>query len=530
MGSFYFSVIVILFAANSYAQHFDADVDKGIISTVRSSLNVRTLVKLKPVTFRSGTPDDTVRYYVDSVISSYEQNLQHELGDSLAHVSSDIISRSSKIGSSIDTLGEKLNQPVIKLNSEISKAENSGYKQISKAKEKSYGSIEKNQHEINSAVDRGTDGNANGLTNDLKVPLEAEYAERVDLPLKSEPLDKLDAITEGLPETDINASIQTKVDFGEVKDKLDVKIPEQQDLDAVNERIDIIDERLAEGQQYENEIKQIEEGHLSSAEKLPGLAEETVSQLEPLQNFSSETQKITAQQAEYQALIQKYKDKKALQKEIAQKAKNVVNDRLNQHSPAFKEANAQLAKAKKLKPAVNNLKDLNKKKTNEMKGKPLYQRLVPGLTFQAYNAEKLTIDGGLQLGYKLSGRFLLGAGGIFRTSFSEEHKTWIKSEGVYGYRAYANAGLYKNFYFHGEFSALFGNLDLSIPENETPQVQNGYFGLGKRYTISRNFNGSILIFYRTSFKHDIASAGKVNMRIEFNYNTSRRKKLAKGLR
>jgi hypothetical protein len=55
-------------------------------------------------------------------------------------------------------------------------------------------------------------------------------------------------------------------------------------------------------------------------------------------------------------------------------------------------------------------------------------------------------------------------------------------------------------------------------------MHTGYFGLGKRYDISRWLRGSALLLYRAQFKGHAPYMSKVNLRIEFNYNTRKRKR------
>jgi hypothetical protein len=143
-----------------------------------------------------------------------------------------------------------------------------------------------------------------------------------------------------------------------------------------------------------------------------------------------------------------------MEQEIIRKAKLVANDKLNKLTPALKSAQQQIAKAKKLNPAVQSFKDIVKKRPNEMKGKPFRDRFVPGLSLQSYRQEKFTVDWAVEVGYRVSGRLTTGAGYTYRVSLSEKNLNWIGNEGVSGYRFYTEFRLLKGIYAHGEFETL----------------------------------------------------------------------------
>jgi hypothetical protein len=163
-----------------------------------------------------------------------------------------------------------------------------------------------------------------------------------------------------------------------------------------------------------------------------------------------------------------------------------------------------------------------------MASKPLYERLVPGITLQVYNKDVFTIDWGLQLGYKFSNRLIGGAGGVYRMNVSDKYESYVNSPGIYGYRLFGNFGIKKGFYVHGEFESLHlstfvhPQTQLEVP---THAAYSAYFGIGKRYDISKKLRGSAIILYRVEFKGDIPSMSKINLRIGFDLNTKKRTRL-----
>jgi hypothetical protein len=533
----FLAIICLLFTfATAQAQESSDSTThekKGIIATVREKIN--------DTKGRLTHPTDSIKQKLTSKTDSLQlsstdslqqlNNIKNKPADSVRQTSGNVISKinnkASTVNNKIDSIEQKINAPVNKVNAKITSVENKVQEKIGFGENGVNGEVNKVEGKIDNGFSKATDGTVKRPGEDVKL-----NAEGVEIPGTGKKLEEVKADVD-VPGLDgkIPGAEKLKVpdpnlSVNGLKEKAGIEIPGEEKIKNITSESKKIDGKLAEGEKYETEVRQIKDGDLASTEKIPGLAEDKVENLKQAQAAGAELQKATAQQEKYAAMIARYKDKKALQAEIQRKALNVANEKLSQESPAFKEAQAQLAKAKKLNPTVESYKEFKQKRTNEMKGKPFREHILPGLTVQAYNTnKKMTIDWGLQTGYKFTTRLLAGAGALYRTSFSEQHKTFIKAHRVYGYRTYLNYGLYKSFYAHAEFAALFGNLGLKNQETLNQKVYNGYFGIGKRYDISRKLKGSVLMLYRAKFKNDMPSLTKINLRIEFNLDLKKRKKL-----
>lgn len=93
-------------------------------------------------------------------------------------------------------------------------------------------------------------------------------------------------------------------------------------------------------------------------------------------------------------------------------------------------------------------------------------------------------------------------------------------------RLYADFRLLKSFYAHGEFEALtLARLKQPTRFETLPdQVYGSYFGLGKRYNISRKIKGSVIGLYRVDYKGTVPGLNKINLRIGFDLNIKKEKK------
>ena len=148
------------------------------------------------------------------------------------------------------------------------------------------------------------------------------------------------------------------------------------------------------------------------------------------------------------------------------------------------------------------------------------------MTLQTYNKDKFTIDWAAQAGYRVSGRLTAGVGYTYRISFSKSHTNWVRGEGISGYRLYSDFTLLKSFYVHGEFEAL--TIDRKrqplLLETSDNHIYGSYFGLGKRYNVSRKIKGSIMGLYRADYKGEVPGLSKINLRMGFDYNLKKEKK------
>lgn len=426
----------------------------------------------------------------------------------------------SKIQSQTDSLLQKVNKPIDNVNDEIIEKQQAVQDKINGVEVKVQDKADNVQDKLEQGVEKATDGEVKLPDDGIKIP-----GQDTTLPTQDIGLNGI-----GLPETDLpglDAGV-TKLEVPTVETpklpdaKLDVKsLGEKTDVNMdviqnISGEINKVDGKLAEAGKYEDEIKNIKENGIQNAEMLPEEMEKRAADAAGLEKLNTEKAKLT----EYQSVIQRYKDEKLLQEEIKRKAKAVVNDKLNQYSPAFKEAQEHIAKAKKIRPGVQAFKDIAKKRPNTMKGKPFRQRFIPGVTLQGYNNDKFAVDLAAQAGYRLTGRLSTGIGYTYRISISEDNTNLVSGEGVSGYRFYTDFRLIKSFFFHGDFEtiSLDRNKQPALFETKPGQVYGSYFGIGKRYNVSRKVHGTVMGLYHVNYKGEVPGLSKITLRIGFDYN------------
>jgi hypothetical protein len=316
--------------------------------------------------------------------------------------------------------------------------------------------------------------------------------------------------------------LKDKVALPPMKDALPDEHPISQKMDQASDVVETKDK-----------LKKIDREDLKT-EAQDGL-EENVKRLEEVTEVSNASgqvdaakEKLTQQPEEYNAIIERYKDKKKLQEEIIKKSRNVANDKFNKLAPAVKDAEAKISKSRKLKSTILSLKNSDLKRENAMKGKPLSERIVPGITMQTYPQNLILMDVGMQIGYKLSGRFLVGGAWVNYFSVDERNPALFESESIYGYRMFTDVGLLGKFYGHVEFESLSFDVkqDIHNPKEELDRyARNWNFGVGSRYEISHRFKGSILALYKVTVNGIEPSHTRINIRIGVDLNLKKKKKI-----
>ena len=467
---------------------------------------------------------DSIQHAPDAVLSTVEQklnkpqNILHQKTDSLTSllekparvVNEKIDSTLNKINTRIDALERKVLGTVEKTESKLQEKVNSVTQDevnIPGLDKTNIPEIDIGDAEIST---QGLTGNL-GLAEDLDVEIPGLDTESLELQLPE------------IEIPDVNQQLDVP-DVGDIKAIGDVKSIDA--VDDVSGGLDDVDRQLAELEKYEEELRKAKEADLAGLEKR---TEQELMKIDEAGGVAGEIQKAAAEQARYEAMARKYSDKKILEEEIRRKAKNVVTDEINHLSPAFKEAQEKIAANKKKYDEVLTMKDLPKRRSNDMRNKTFYQRLLPGVTLQVYGSDKILVDAGVQVGYRFTERLTAGLGGVYRIAISDEYRYLVRDVDIFGGRTYVDWNFRKALYLHGEFEALRVNADPVTPQptaNEKTEdhAYNAYGGIGTSFNISRRVKGSVLGLYRFELDGYVPNFNKVSVRLGFHYDLARRKK------
>lgn len=186
----------------------------------------------------------------------------------------------------------------------------------------------------------------------------------------------------------------------------------------------------------------------------------------------------------------------------------------------------QMSKYKQRYSNVQSIKDLPKKLPNEMHGKPLRERLVPGLSIQIQKRNDWWFDFNPYLGYRFSGRITAGLGWNHRIAFNFDKGAFNPDMYIHGPRSYGEFRIKKGFFGRLEVEAM--NTPIRIPPSQEfateEWVWSAMAGLKKEYRISKSLRGNAQVLYNLFNPHYKSPyTDRLNMRIGIEYKIQKKK-------
>jgi hypothetical protein len=522
--------------------------------SIPAKTKAKILLKKDSVTERVKTkiasPMDSIRggllNYPDKAtqkITEFTDSLQSKITTPISNLQDSI---NSKVEHQISNVQNKL-EPQI--NTVKEKVEAKTLDKLSATEENVESKITNTQENIESKIESTTEGLTDKLpqSDKLKIPdTNLPNTSAANLEKISTGIDdvKIPGVKSDLPSTEIpslpDADLKTQVP--ELKTP-DLKVPDLKEIDKVNElsgeadkisgQADKITEQV-NVDKYTKELDNIKTDVPTDANELSKQAEDKAGEFTGIKSLDADKTKLTAeqtkildQQAKYNAMLQKYRDKKLIQDEVKRKATSIANDELAKHAKEIQAGQKQLSKSKKGLAGIKSVKDIFRKRSTELEGKKFYQRINPGITWQIYNHDYVSIDFGLQAGYRVSPKFTAGIGGVYRVGFSDDFDGYVKGLQTYGGRVYAELAIAKGVFAHGEFEMLKVNpaIRTNTVDPVNDRVSGSYFGLGKRFKLSRTIRGNIQGLYRVEYNGELPDVNTITARfgIEYFYRKPKKK-------
>lgn len=186
----------------------------------------------------------------------------------------------------------------------------------------------------------------------------------------------------------------------------------------------------------------------------------------------------------------------------------------------------QMSKYKQRYSNVQSIKDLPKKLPNEMHGKPVRERLVPGLSIQIQKRNDWWFDFNPYLGYRFSGRITAGLGWNHRIALNFDKGEFNPDMYIYGPRTYGEFRIKKG--FSGRLEVEVMNTPVRVPPSQDfakqKWVWSAMAGMKKEYRISKSLRGNAQVLYNlfnTHYKSPYTD--RLNMRIGIEYKIPKKK-------
>jgi hypothetical protein len=196
-------------------------------------------------------------------------------------------------------------------------------------------------------------------------------------------------------------------------------------------------------------------------------------------------------------------DEEAAREMIATEVKKQAADHFAGNHEQLKAAMDLMSKYKKKYPSVQSTKDLPKRVPNPMKGKPLRERLVPGISLQVQRRNDWWFDLNPYLGYRFTGRITAGLGWNQRIPYDFNTGQYNSNIIVYGPRAYGEFRLSNVLAPRLELECLNTPVrtppDLAYDHREW--VWSMMVGMKKDYRISKSLRGNAQVLYNVFDKH-----------------------------
>ncbi|MCS6973598.1 MAG: hypothetical protein N2044_05600 [Cyclobacteriaceae bacterium] len=144
----------------------------------------------------------------------------------------------------------------------------------------------------------------------------------------------------------------------------------------------------------------------------------------------------------------------------------------------------------------NDLQDT--RKHTSMEGKTLFERLVMGGTLNVVAIRPVSADLSLQLGYKFTSRFFVGAGFSYRITFGDTIKSlWPIFPSNLSIKTFASYDLVKSWYGYaeGEWAYAVDNSSKELQIYDTKWYGNYFIGAGRRLLIHPKIYLTITALY-----------------------------------
>jgi hypothetical protein len=195
-------------------------------------------------------------------------------------------------------------------------------------------------------------------------------------------------------------------------------------------------------------------------------------------------------------------------KQIVNQIKEVVVDHFADKQEVLKAAMNKISKYKQKYSSISSLSEIPKRPPNPMKGKPLIERIVPGIQFQIFQKQgNFVTDFNLYAGYKINGRLTAGMGWNHRVAYNMDLDEFNPKARIFGPRAFGEFKIGRGFSPRAEVEIM----NMLIPpyisnaradEGTREWVVSGLVGIKKEYKFYKNVKGTTMLMLNVLHPHN----------------------------
>ncbi len=213
----------------------------------------------------------------------------------------------------------------------------------------------------------------------------------------------------------------------------------------------------------------------------------------------------------------RYFDPQVAKEESLNRAKLEAINHFSGHEQEIRTAVEFLSKAKSKVPGTDNIVDPFQKQ-NSLKGLSTIERFVPSVTMQLQRDLSLWLDINPALGFRLSHRFLLGAGWNQRVAYSQNQKKWDVSATAFGARSFLCFKFNSLLSVKTETEILNVNPSQFAPRNSESSsriwVWGVFVGAKKDFNLGKHLIGNVQMLYNLARTDNICPyVRKFNVRL-----------------
>jgi hypothetical protein len=419
-----------------------------------------------------GRIDSVTQYYnqatatIQGLTSRYQQKI-----DSLSHLKLP----TEKYTKKLDSLSNKVAEVKQKLEGKIQSIKQQATEKLNSIPLPP--ELQTKVSELTGSLDKLS---LSGLTSGINSP--------IDLKGINTSLDQI------IPSTDLKEIANISTDLPGV-DIPNVNMPDvSKNLGSVSNLTAGVSEQASTLQKGAGEITQ----GVSQANNLDKLAESQITKLDGVKDLTGATGSLPN-------LMTSEEEAKKL---ALDQAKQAATDHFAGKEEVLKSAMEKISKYKQKFSSINSLSEITKRPPNPMKGKPLVERIVPGIQFQIFQKQgNFVTDFNLYAGYKINGRLTAGIGWNHRVAYNMDLDEFNPKARIFGPRAFGEFKIGRGFSPRAEVEIM----NMLIPpyisnaradEGTREWVVSGLVGIKKEYKFYKNVKGTTMLMLNVLHPHN----------------------------
>lgn len=273
-------------------------------------------------------------------------------------------------------------------------------------------------------------------------------------------------------------------------------------------------------QEHVSALQEVTIANAGAMEAIENFAESHAAELTGLGEIEDQTEKLN----EVKDLTEKIKDPDSIKGYAIEQAKDIALDHFAGKEEQLNEAIQTLARYKSKYPNLNGISEATRRPPNEMKDKPLIERIIPGVGMQIQKkGNDLMVDFSPYVSYRITGRVSAGFGWNQRIAYNVNQSQFNALANIFGPRLFGEFKLWRGFSPRAELETM-NTLVPSLVRSHSGDplhrewVWGAFAGIKKEYKLIRNVKGTASVMMRL-YNPDRKSpyADVVNARFGFEF-------------